>query len=117
MESVLFILPITTGPILVIAGYILIKKPPKEINQLYGYRTHLAMKSQAHWDFAQAYSAKRMMFWGVVYTLSSLLAFIIELDIKTELFLGFVLCIGFILIPIVETQKALKKKFNENENN
>lgn len=28
--------------------------PPRDINALYGYRTPLAMKNQANWDYAQS---------------------------------------------------------------
>ncbi len=110
-ESPFFILPIVTGPILIIAGYILLRKPPKEINHLYGYRTHLAMKSKAHWDFAQTYSAKRMMVWGTYYTLTLFLGFISGLNTVFEAFLAVILMLLFCLLPVIETQKKLKKKF------
>lgn len=111
LETPLFILPLITGPLLIIAGFILLKKPPKEINYFYGYRTNLAMKSQAHWEFAQTYSAKRMIRWGAYYTLTLFLGMIHGIHITIELFLTFILLLLFVLMPVVETQKALKKKF------
>lgn len=111
----LFIIPIITGPILVIAGFILFKKPPKKINQLYGYRTRLAMKSQEHWEFAQTFSARRMIIWGFFYTTTCLMPLFIQLDEKLEIGLAFILMLVFILIPVFETQNKLKKKFEHHQ--
>ena len=49
------------GLIFLIAGYIQHRFPPKKINHLYGYRTSASMKSQESWDFAQEYSAKKVI--------------------------------------------------------
>jgi uncharacterized membrane protein len=46
------------GLLFIIAGYILLKFPPKNINSLYGYRTSSSMENQEKWDFAQNYSSK-----------------------------------------------------------
>lgn len=110
-ESPLFIVPLITGPLLVISGYILLRRPPKKMNHLYGFRTHLAMKSKAHWDFAQTYSAKRMILWGAYYTLTLVLGFISSLNEMLEIFMAFILMVLFVLIPVIETQKKLKTKF------
>lgn len=39
--------------------------PPKKINNFYGYRTTRSVKSQQAWDFAQRYSAKKMIMAGL----------------------------------------------------
>lgn len=35
------------------AGWLLINRPPRKINHLYGYRMPSSMSSQERWDFAQ----------------------------------------------------------------
>ena len=42
----LFITLGSCGVIFIVMGYFMSKKPPKEINGLYGYRTPRAMKNQ-----------------------------------------------------------------------
>jgi len=61
IENPLFIIPILTGFIFSAAGLIMFKYPPKIINSLYGYRTLISMKSQERWDFAQRYSAQKLI--------------------------------------------------------
>lgn len=46
-ENPLFLIPITSGPLFMIAGLVLLKFPPKKINSLYGYRTNSSMKNIA----------------------------------------------------------------------
>ena len=42
------------APLIMIGfGWSFIKKPPKDINGSYGYRTPMSMKNQDTWDFAQ----------------------------------------------------------------
>ncbi len=52
------------GIIFLIAGFVMSKYPPKNINELYGYRTTNAMKNQANWDLAQKLSTKYMTLSG-----------------------------------------------------
>ena len=39
-------------------GRMMEKKPPREINSIYGYRTKRSMKSQDTWDFAHEYCGR-----------------------------------------------------------
>ena len=59
-------LPLLTGLIFIIAGFIMFRFPPKKINMFYGYRTISSMKSQERWDFSQLYSAKKLIYFGFV---------------------------------------------------
>ena len=54
------------GLVFCVVALILYKFPPKKINHLYGYRTAKSMSSQERWDFAQKYSALRMLESGIV---------------------------------------------------
>ena len=39
-------------------GRMMEKKPPREINSIYGYRTSRSMKNQDTWDFAHEYCGR-----------------------------------------------------------
>lgn len=41
------------------------KRPPKNINGLYGYRTAMSMKNQATWTFAHHYAGKIWFYSGI----------------------------------------------------
>jgi len=99
-------LPIMTGAILIIAGAVMYKFPPKKVNILYGYRTMSSMKSQERWDFSQKFSSKELMKIGVFLLPVSLLGF---LDISEGIINGIVIL--SIFIPILTTEIALRKKF------
>lgn len=93
-----------------LGGWLMKRYPPKEINALYGYRTSQSRKSNDHWKFAQTYAAKEMLKWGFVMFLFSFLGYWIEDEI-VKLYLGFILLMAMALIPIYNTEKALRKKF------
>jgi len=69
------------------------------------------MKSQERWDFAQRYSAIEMTKWGTVLTLSSTLGFLVNFSETIEIFIGVGLMLITSAMPIVKTERAIKKKF------
>lgn len=99
-------LPIITGAILIVAGAIMYRFPPKKINFLYGYRTMNSMKSQERWDFSQKYSSKELMKFGLFLFVLSLLGLF---DISEGIVNGIVVL--FVFLPIISTEIALRKKF------
>ena len=44
--------------IMLIGGYCMYRKPPKEINGLVGYRTTMSKKNKNTWKFAHEYCGK-----------------------------------------------------------
>jgi len=108
-----FTLPLgITGIVFIIVSLILMKFPPKKINQIYGYRTSNSMKTQERWDFAQIYSAKIMLKCGVAITIISIFGVFIEDTPSSYLS---VLAIVVLLIPVAimffKTESAIKRKF------
>ncbi|WP_010136957.1 SdpI family protein [Ochrovirga pacifica] len=99
-------LAITTGICYLIAGWILYKFPPKKINYLYGYRTKRSMRDQKNWDFAQKFSAIKMVLSGILIVLIGVISCLYET------LWGLVLEISMILVltvnMIITTEKALK---------
>lgn len=111
----LFIIPVSTGLIFLIVGFIMMKFPPKKINGLYGYRTSSSMKNQARWDFAQHYSAQEMMKLGVILALTGLLGFIIHANEKTATLIGISFMIALVVVLFIRVESAIKNKFNSEE--
>lgn len=115
IENQLFFIPMLTGSIFVIAGFVMLKFPPKKINGLYGYRTKSSMKNQERWDFAQNYSAKEMMKLGFVLALTGLFGFLFEPQEMVGMIIGLGLMILMVILLIVRVESAIKKKFEENQ--
>jgi len=100
------------GLILILAGLIMYKFPPKNINSLYGYRTSRSMENQKKWDFAQNYSTKEMMKLGFLLLISSLISKVTNFDNLTNMFIGLGLMILSVIILFLRVEKAIKIKFN-----
>lgn len=48
-----------------LAGFIMLKYPPKKINPLYGYRTMASMRSIDAWHYAQRLSSRKFILSGL----------------------------------------------------
>ncbi len=113
LENPLFVIPVTAGIIFIIAGFIMLKFPPKNINYLYGYRTKSSMKNKERWDFAQRYSASQMIKLGGLLALSSVLGFFFYPSGKTAMIVGLGLMILMVFYLLFSVEKALKEKFDK----
>lgn len=110
-SNALFLIPLMTGAIIAVVGLITYLFPPKKINGLYGYRTSSSMANQESWDFAQSYSSKEMMKWGVVLFAFSIFGLLFELGETAGTVLGLSMMLIIIIIVIYRVEKALKRKF------
>ncbi len=110
----LFLIPIICGPIFILAGVVMLKFPPKDINALYGYRTKSSMVSKERWDFAQRFGANQLIKWGIIMILTSGLGLIIQIPEMVALIFALGLLIILSIFPIVLTEKAIKKKFKNH---
>ncbi len=107
--------------IMILFGRYFIKKAPKNINYLFGYRTNLSMKNEKTWEFAHKHIGNIWYKWGWVLLPASVLAlvFVIGKDEDTIGTLGTIITIVQllpILASIVLTEKALKANFDEEGN-
>ena len=92
-------------------------KPPKNINDLYGYRTSMSMKNKDTWNFAHRYIGRIWYLSGIITTvLSVIILFIYKNSIKFEsitIYLVFIqmaiLCVGGI-----PTESLLHKNFDKD---
>ena len=98
-----------------LAGFIMLKFPPKKINSLYGYRTSSSMKNQERWDFSQKYSAMEMIKLAAILALSSIIGLIYNPDGKLGMFLGLGLMILMVVILLLRVEKEIKNKFGNEK--
>lgn len=101
----------TSGLIFFLAGYVQQLFPPKKINHLYGYRTATSMQSQESWDFAQQYSAKKMMIMGAYIFALGLLSCIIDLQPLWSVGIALTIMIISPLLMLFKVESELKKHF------
>ncbi len=104
--------------IMVLFGKYFIKKAPKNINYLFGYRTNLSMKNEDTWKFAHKYIGNIWYKLGLILLPVSVLAlvFVIGKDEDTIGSLGAIITVVQlipILASIVLTEKALKNNFDK----
>jgi len=92
----------------------MLKFPPKEINNLYGYRTKKSVQSQERWDFAQVYSAKELVKMGIVITLAALTGVLLPLSHELGAGITITLLFSLFIIIFIKTEKSINKKFSTN---
>ena len=107
--------------IMILTGRIMWKHCPKDINIMFGYRTKQSMKSTDTWKFAHTYCGR--LWWSVGWILGVLSIFVqiffFRSDTTTVGILGTVIMVlqtSVLLLTIIPTEKALKRKFDENGN-
>jgi uncharacterized membrane protein len=106
---------------MLVIGLLWKNRPPKTINVLYGYRTSGSMKSKETWDFAHRYASRIWLYTGLPLGIISILLLIIFKNYDKDTLAIIVLVITFvqlifIFLPIVPTEIALKKRFDQNGN-
>lgn len=107
--------------LMIVAGYLFIKRPPRTINGIYGYRTSMSRKNQQTWDYAHYYCGK--LWWKAGRILGAVtLLIVLPVMGKGEEVIGSVagiwVCLqcGVMLITIVFVERALKRRFDRNGN-
>ena len=99
------------GIIFSVTGMIQYTFAPKKINNLYGYRTPSSMKSDERWQFAQKYSAVKLIVVGLSLLVVSMLPLVVAMGETVQI----VIQPGIILFGIAylfySTEKALKTRF------
>ncbi|RZJ71954.1 SdpI family protein [Flavobacterium sp.] len=102
---------ILCGIIFILAATVMLVFPPKKINDLYGYRSNNSRKSQERWDFAQRFSAWRMLEVGVFMLAVAVILDYADLPEIVGVVVGLPLIIGSCIYLFVRTESAIKKKF------
>lgn len=115
----MFIMSLLIPLVMIIIGAVFIKRPPKKINGIYGYRTRMSRKSQETWDFAHLFSGRIFFRMGIVMIVPSVIVMLLVHG-RSEDTVGFVggilelaQCV-FLVLPIPFTERALRENFDEN---
>ena len=107
----IFLIPILTGSVFLIAGIIMLKFPPKTINTLYGYRTAASMQSQERWEFAQRYSAIKLVQIGLILMVIALIGCFYNLPNTFGVIAGPILLLAGTGILFYKTEGELRVRF------
>ncbi|MDO4419403.1 MAG: SdpI family protein [Ruminococcus sp.] len=107
--------------IMVFFGGFFMKKAPKNINYIFGYRTEMSMKNQDTWSFAHKYCGKIWFIGGIALLSVQLGAMMFVLGKPDHIIgtVGAVLCsvpIVLIIISAILTEIALNKNFDKYGN-
>ena len=102
--------------VMVIFGLVFLRKPPKDINDFYGYRTKRSKASKEAWDFAHKYMGRLWLWVGIALAIVTVLLMLSCLgkDVDYVGLYGGVVCLVecvVMILPIVPTEQALKKQF------
>ena len=95
------------------------KKPPKEINAMYGYRTAMSMKNQETWKLAHTVCGRYWYCCGWLLLPLSVVPILFVIGRGTET-IGYtgVITVFIQLVPMLcalpVTEHALRKKFDKN---
>ena len=103
-------------------GRYFMKKAPKEINSVFGYRTSMSMKNKDTWEFAHKYCGKVWYVCGMVMLPITVIFMLLVIGKNEDCVgsMGGIIC-GVQLIPLIgligsilPTEIALKKNFDKN---
>ena len=100
-------------------GRYFMKKAPKEINSVFGYRTSMSMKNKDTWEFAHKYCGKVWYVCGMVMLPITVIFMLLVIGKNEDCVgsIGGIIC-GVQLIPLIgsilPTEIALKKNFDKN---
>lgn len=104
--------------VMVLFGQVFLRRPPQQINGVYGYRTRRSMASQAAWDFAHRTCGRLWFAWGLVLLPVSAGLMLPVLG-RAEDVVGLwgtvlvVLQLVFLFLTLGLTEGALKRHFDE----
>ena len=86
--------------LMLLFGWLFLRRPPRRINSIYGYRTARSMQNQETWEFAHQACGKIWFRAGAIMLPLSLLAMLPALDRDVE-------AVGIWCIPVVGVQLAV----------
>lgn len=90
------------------------KKPPKKINEFYGFRTRRTMANQDIWDMANTRNAQDLWQFALYLTAFSILLMVFNVPYSIFIHLG-ALLVG-LAIAVFSTFRYLDKHFDKNGN-
>ena len=107
--------------VMILFGMMFVRKAPKEINFIFGYRTERAMKNRDTWEFAHKFCGRLWLICGALLLPLSVIPFLFVIGADTDLVgtVGAIVC-GVQMIPLIgsvfPTEIALKNSFDKDGN-
>jgi len=101
------------------AGKLFLKKAPKDINWIFGYRTTMSMKNEDTWAFAHKVAGAFWLKWGWITLVITVVTMLLILN-KSDEVITVVGCIILFaqMIPLIavipHTEKALHNTFDKD---
>ncbi len=103
------------GLVYAVSGLLMKEYPAKKRNYLWGYATCSSMKSQDRWDFAQKFSPQLFINYGVGLLALGLIENYLGAWISTDRVFRIAASALLTLLPIIQTELELKKRFDKAE--
>lgn len=102
--------------IMIVFGVCFAKRPPRNINFLYGYRTFRSMRNQDTWQFSHRYWGKLIRVFGWIFLPISVA---VPLAVNAEVCLTaagilFGLQLICLIVSIFLTERALNRAFHKD---
>ncbi len=116
----MFIMLLLIPAVMVGFGAYFMKRAPKKINYVFGYRTARSMKNEDTWKFAHNFIGKIWLVCGTLLLVGGVVFFFVFTSGKDENSVNIVslIILGVQLLGLVcsvfPTECALKKTFDEN---
>ena len=100
--------------VMVIFGAIFTRRPPKNINGFYGYRTRRSMESPEAWRYAHQVFGQTWTRWGTILLLATLTLFLIlRSQPENAVGAGLVICLVQLVVmflAMLPTERALQER-------
>jgi uncharacterized membrane protein len=98
---------ILMAPLMCLITLIWKKNPPENVNNFYGYRTSLSMKSQENWDIANKYAPKVMLWICLVDTILQVVFFFM-FEYRTSILVSAAVLVISLPLVLLFTERHLK---------
>ncbi|MFA5561853.1 MAG: SdpI family protein [Eubacteriales bacterium] len=98
-------------------GFVMRHRPPKTINDFYGYRTALSKKNQDTWDFAHRKCGEVWWRagWGLLVLTVAVQLPLLPHDKDTVSLWGLILCLVqcvLLILSVLPVERALRRTFH-----
>ena len=119
MKFLMLLFNLLIPAVMIIAGRIMHKHCPKDINWIYGYRTARSMKNMDTWTFAHEYCGKlwwKIGWWILVPSVLVMIPFWNSSEEAVATIGTVVMTVQLVVLiaSIFPTENALKRTFNED---
>ena len=117
----MFIMNLLIPIVMILVGISFRKSAPKDINNIYGYRTKMSMKNRDTWEFAHRHCGKIWATVGLVIAPLSAIPLLFVLGKSKEVVgaTGSLICsiqVAILILSILPTELALNKFFDKDGN-